>query len=57
MDEKYLQDIYNWITNKDASYKSDFSFDAFKTKMQDPAYSKKMHDWMGTVEPEQSKKK
>ena len=52
MDEKYLQDIYNWITSKDASYKSDFSFDAFKTKMQDPTYSKKMHDWMGRVDPE-----
>ena len=48
MDEKYLQDLYNWIKGKDASYESRYSYQDFASKMQDTEYATKMHQWIST---------
>jgi hypothetical protein len=46
MDEKYLQDLYEWIKRKDASYEGRYSYQDFVNKMQDQDYATKMHDWI-----------
>jgi len=48
MDEKYLQDLYNWIKTKDTSYEGRYSFQDFTSKMQDTNYATKMHQWIST---------
>ena len=50
MDEKYLKDLYGWITQKDASFSKDIPYDSFVKKIQDPAYAQKMHGWIGSMD-------
>ena len=52
MDEKYLQDFYNRIVNRDPSYKEKMPFETFKVKMQDEAYNTKMQNWIGGSTPQ-----
>ena len=54
MDEKYLQDFYNRIVNRDPSYKEKMPFETFKVKMQDEAYNTKMQNWLGASAPPQN---
>ena len=35
MDEKYLQDLYEWIKKNDSSYEGRYDYNQFKQKMQD----------------------
>jgi hypothetical protein len=51
MNEKYLQDLYKWISTKDNTYPKRYSYDDFKVKMQDEDYLTKMHSWIGTKDP------
>jgi hypothetical protein len=46
MNEKYLQDLYALIKGKDSSYEGRYSYDQFKTKIQDDAYAEQMHSWL-----------
>ena len=46
MNEKYLQDLYALIKQKDSSYEGRYSYDQFKTKIQDDAYAEQMHSWL-----------
>lgn len=47
MDEKQLQELYNSIVSKDSTYKDKISYDLFKQKMADKAYSDKIMSWLG----------
>lgn len=46
MNEKYLQDLYALIKEKDFSYEERYSYDQFKTKIQDDDYAAQMHSWL-----------
>jgi len=48
MNEKYLQDLYALIKQKDSSYEGRYSYEQFKTKIQDDAYAEQMHSWLST---------
>ena len=50
MDEKYLQELYRWIGQNDASFGSDVPYEQFKQKMNDPSYAEKMHGWIGSID-------
>ena len=50
MDEKYLQDLYEWIKNNDSSYEGRYDYNQFKQKMQDETYASKMHEWIGGID-------
>ena len=47
MDEKQLQELYNSIVSKDSTYKDKISYDLFRQKMADKAYSDKIMSWLG----------
>jgi hypothetical protein len=60
MDEQYFQDLYSWISSKDASYPTSVNYDQFRQKMQSPEYVQKMDSWIQSVDPayfDQIKKK
>lgn len=46
MDEKYLQDLYDWIKSKDASFEGRYSYQDFVNNMQNDDYVNKMHNWI-----------
>jgi hypothetical protein len=46
MNEQYFQDLYALIKGKDSSYEGRYSYDQFKTKIQDEAYAEQMHNWL-----------
>ena len=51
MEEKYLQDLYNWISGVDESYRDEVSFADFATNMQDdPQYAAEMYNWIGSFD-------
>ena len=50
MNEKYLKDLYGWISTQDPTYKSDVSYDAFASKMTNESYANKMYDWISSMD-------
>lgn len=46
MNEKYFQDLYALIKGKDSTYEGRYSYDQFKTKIQDEAYAEQIHNWL-----------
>jgi hypothetical protein len=50
MDEKYLQNLYEWIKSNDSSYEERYSYDQFKQKIQDENYASQMHKWISSVD-------
>jgi hypothetical protein len=50
MDEKYLQDLYEWIKSNDSSYEGRYSYDQFKQKIQDENYASQMHKWISGID-------
>jgi len=45
MNENQLQELYNRISAADATYSKRYTFDQFKTNMQDQAYVGKLSSW------------
>lgn len=50
MDEKYLQDLYEWIKENDSSYEGRYNYNQFKQKMQDENYASQMHQWISDID-------
>lgn len=50
MNEKYLKDLYSWISSQDPTYKSDVSYGSFVSKMEDESYANKMYDWISSMD-------
>lgn len=46
MDQRYLQDLYGFITAKDPTYSDTYSYEQFVQKMQDRGYSERMFNWL-----------
>jgi hypothetical protein len=47
MNEQELLNLYNWVKNEDNTYEQRYSFDVFKSKMQDEEYASKLNEWVG----------
>ena len=56
MNDKYLQDLYNWISIKDPSYSNRYSLKDFSDGMKGEEYASEMYNWITTKDPTFSKR-
>ena len=56
MNDKYLQDLYNWISIKDPSYSNRYSLKNFSDGMKGEEYASEMYNWITTKDPTFSKR-
>ena len=51
MDEKYLQDLWNWTTSKDNTFEDKYTFDSWKEKIgNNPEYQQDFYKWVESVD-------
>ena len=43
MDENYLSELYEWIKSQDNTYESRYSFDDFKSQLNNDEYATQMY--------------
>jgi hypothetical protein len=50
MDEKYIDELYDYVASQDATFSNDIDRAAFLQKMQDDTYVQSMYDWISSID-------
>jgi len=51
MDEKYIQDLWEWTTNQDPTFTQRYTFDSWKNKLESNSqYREDFHNWVSSVD-------
>ena len=50
MDENYLSELYEWIKSQDNTYESRYSFDDFKSQLNNDEYATQMYEWISSID-------
>jgi hypothetical protein len=50
MDEKYIDELYDYVASQDATFSNDIDRTAFIQKMQDDTYVQSMYDWISSID-------
>ena len=49
MDEQYIQDLWNWTTSQDPTFKDRYTFESWSQKLRDDeGYRKTFHSWVSS---------